>query len=180
MEYVSRRRFPRKPSTLKGIHLPPSDISRRLYCTSRPSWWNHRCPRRTNGRPLKRDEERKKKTQLTSATEFLGRCPKGRFIRGGKTPHFIFLYFSLSRACEFSPRGISFAIAITLAKLYISLFTSVQIAIAHRYAILLERTVERASSFIVSHIAVIVFHSSSRILRVILFTVSRMSFLRET
>lgn len=60
---ISHRKLFRKPkSNLKGMYLQPSDILRRLYCTSRPSWWNRHCPRRTNERPLKRDKEREGNT----------------------------------------------------------------------------------------------------------------------
>lgn len=52
------------------MYLRPSDISRRLYCTSRPSWWSRRCPRRTNERPLKRDEERGEKRDWLPLLKF--------------------------------------------------------------------------------------------------------------
>jgi len=77
---ISRRKLSRRPkSNLKGMHLQPSDISRRLYCTSRPSWWSRRCPRRTNERPLKRDEEREKNAiyfcyRNSSKTHKIRRC----------------------------------------------------------------------------------------------------------
>ena len=69
-------------SNLKEMHLRPSDISRRLYYTSRPLWWSHRCPRHTNERPLKRDKKREKNAIdfyycYSSKTQ----NPKVRFVR---------------------------------------------------------------------------------------------------
>lgn len=149
MECVSRQRFPCGLSMLKGIHLPPSDISHQLYCTSRPSWWSRRCPHRTNERPLKRNEKRRRRTLLTFAIEFLGRCPKARFVRWEEKVRFAF--FSLARTCKFFPRRYNFVI--TSAKLYISLFTSGSDCDRSSIAILLEKTIERVVSHCDDHLS---------------------------
>lgn len=147
MEYVSRRRFPRKPSTLKGIHLPPSDILRRLYCTSRPSWWNHRCPRRTNGRPLKRDEERKKNA-IDFCNWIPGKMSKRTFCSERKNSPFYI--FTLSRACKFSPWRYLVCDRDNFGEAIHLIVHCCSDCDRSSIAILLERTIERVS-FIVSH-----------------------------
>lgn len=90
-----------------------------------------------------------RETQLTSATELLGRCPKGRFVQRGKTLRFVF-YFSFSRACKYSPRRYlvcnrdNFGEAIHLIVHFCSDCDRSSIAI------LSKRTIQRVS-FIVSH-----------------------------
>lgn len=118
---------------LKGIHLPPSDILRRLYCTSRPSWWSRRCPRRTNERPLKRDEERKKNV-IDFCDWISGKMSESALCSERRSFPFKTCTFPSRELASFLRNDISFAIVITYisAKLYISLFTFVQIAIVHR------------------------------------------------